>query len=112
MIRSETIGTSVFVRPSGDVDLSGSPTLRMELRKAQTSKPGRLVIDQAGVQDPIPKIETRMLLQEVMRLLIHIHHQNFGGLDVGAERERNVIAQLSERVTDSKDQEDLPQQRA
>lgn len=49
MIRSETIGTSVFVRPSGDVDLSGSPTLRMELRKAQTSKPGRLVIDLAGV---------------------------------------------------------------
>ena len=49
MIRSETIGGSVFVRPSGDVDLSGSPTLRLELRKAQTAKPGRLVIDLAGV---------------------------------------------------------------
>jgi anti-sigma B factor antagonist len=49
LVRSETIGDLVIVRPSGDIDLSGSPTLRMELRKVQTGKPGRLVIDLGGV---------------------------------------------------------------
>jgi anti-sigma B factor antagonist len=49
LVRSETIGNAVFVRPSGDIDLAGSPTLRMELRKLQASKPARMVIDLAGV---------------------------------------------------------------
>ncbi|HMN39234.1 MAG TPA: STAS domain-containing protein [Phycisphaerales bacterium] len=45
----ETRGAAVIVRPSGDVDLSGSPTLRQELRRVQAGAPGRLVIDLAGV---------------------------------------------------------------
>ncbi len=48
-VRSETKDGAVIVRPSGDIDMSGSPTLRMELRKLQVSKPMRLVIDLAGV---------------------------------------------------------------
>ena len=49
LVRSETKDGAVIVRPSGDIDLAGSPTLRMELRKLQMAKPMRLVIDLAGV---------------------------------------------------------------
>jgi anti-sigma B factor antagonist len=48
-IATEARGDAVIVRPSGDVDLAGSPTLRVELRKVQGSTPARLVIDLAGV---------------------------------------------------------------
>lgn len=38
-----------FVLPKGDIDLTASPTLRTELKKIQSSRPMRLVIDLAGV---------------------------------------------------------------
>jgi anti-sigma B factor antagonist len=44
-----TRGSAVIVTPRGDIDLSGSPAFRLELRKAQLSKPARLIIDLAEV---------------------------------------------------------------
>jgi anti-sigma B factor antagonist len=48
-VTTETRGESVIVRPAGDVDLAGSPTLRVELKRVQAGKVGRLVIDLSGV---------------------------------------------------------------
>jgi anti-sigma B factor antagonist len=48
-VRSEIVGTAVVVTPVGDIDLTGSPTLRQELRKAQAAKPPRLVVNLAQV---------------------------------------------------------------
>jgi len=48
-VKSEVTGGAVVVRPSGDIDLSGSPVLRQELRRVQGEKPGKLVIDLSGV---------------------------------------------------------------
>lgn len=45
LVRSEVKDGTVIVRPSGDIDLSGSPILRQELRRVQADKPNRLVID-------------------------------------------------------------------
>lgn len=38
-----------YVLPKGDVDMTASPTLRTELKKAQSSRPQRLIIDLTGV---------------------------------------------------------------
>lgn len=48
-IKSEKREQSLVISPSGDIDLMGSPTLRVELRKAAGEKPERLVIDLSGV---------------------------------------------------------------
>lgn len=48
-VRTESVEGGVVVRPSGDIDLAGSPTLRHELKKAQGASPQRLVIDLSGV---------------------------------------------------------------
>ncbi len=48
-VTTESRGEAVIVRPSGDVDLAGSPTLRVELRRVQGNKPGRVVIDLSSV---------------------------------------------------------------
>lgn len=48
-VQTESRDGAVIVRPAGDIDLSGSPTLRQEIKKAQGSAPKRLVIDLAAV---------------------------------------------------------------
>jgi anti-sigma B factor antagonist len=48
-ITAESRDGATIVLPVGDIDLSGSPILRMELRRVQESKPMRLIIDLAGV---------------------------------------------------------------
>jgi len=40
---------ATVVRPIGEVDLSGSPVLRQELRRIQVGQAKRLVIDLSGV---------------------------------------------------------------
>ncbi|MCA9272621.1 MAG: STAS domain-containing protein [Phycisphaerales bacterium] len=41
-------GTTIL-KPDGDIDLSRSPTLRTDIRRAFDDKPKRLVIDLSGV---------------------------------------------------------------
>ena len=48
-VNTETRDGAVILLPQGDIDLNGSPTLRHELRKAQTGKPTKLVIDLTSV---------------------------------------------------------------
>jgi anti-sigma B factor antagonist len=48
-VRTETRGGALVVAPAGDIDLTASPQLREELRKAQVGRPVRLVVDLAGV---------------------------------------------------------------
>ncbi len=40
----------ITVSPTGDVDLSRSPSLRVALRDALAVKPGRVIVDLAGVE--------------------------------------------------------------
>ncbi|MGP1271962.1 MAG: STAS domain-containing protein [Phycisphaerales bacterium] len=49
-ISTEMHGSAAVVRPVGDIDLSRSPVLREEIKKALGSKPARLVVDLAGVE--------------------------------------------------------------
>lgn len=48
-VSAESRDGAMVVMPVGDIDLSGSPILRMELRRVQESKPMRLIIDLTGV---------------------------------------------------------------
>jgi anti-sigma B factor antagonist len=48
-VRSESRDGATIVRPQGDIDLAGSPTLRQEIKKAQAGGPKRLIIDLGGV---------------------------------------------------------------
>lgn len=50
-IKVSSHGTAVIVSPMGDIDLTGSPLLKLELRKAVSGNPvpDRLVIDLSGV---------------------------------------------------------------
>ena len=50
-INVSTRGDTVVVTPTGDIDLTGSPQLKVELRKAvgTTPPPRRLVIDLSAV---------------------------------------------------------------
>lgn len=48
-VRSERRDGAVIVIPTGEIDLTSSPTLRVELKKIQGDRPARLVIDLAGV---------------------------------------------------------------
>jgi anti-sigma B factor antagonist len=45
----ESFPEGEILAPIGDVDLSGSPVLRNELRKAQQKRPKRIVVDLAKV---------------------------------------------------------------
>lgn len=47
-VRTRTEGQAVVVSPQGDVDLTGSPSLRAELKKVAASP--KLVIDLSAVQ--------------------------------------------------------------
>lgn len=38
-------GNAAILRPVGEIDLSRSPSLRLQLREALETRPGRLVID-------------------------------------------------------------------
>lgn len=48
-VASESRDGAVIVTPTGDIDLSGSPTLRAELKKAQANMPAKLLINLANV---------------------------------------------------------------
>lgn len=41
----EVVEGGVLVLPEGDIDLSRSPSLRASLRQAQSTRPGRLIVD-------------------------------------------------------------------
>lgn len=49
-ISQERVGSAAIVRVSGDVDMTGSPRLRDEIRTAQDARPERIVIDLSEVQ--------------------------------------------------------------
>ncbi len=44
-IFTETIDDGTILRPVGDIDLSGAPALRQQLKQAQAAGPSRLVVD-------------------------------------------------------------------
>ncbi len=50
-VRWERRDGAVIIIPTGEIDLTSSPTLRVELKKIQSDRPppARLVIDLAGV---------------------------------------------------------------
>lgn len=48
-IRTEHRAGATIVIPSGDIDLTASPTLRATLKQVSTKRPARLVIDLAAV---------------------------------------------------------------
>ena len=48
-IFTESIDDAKVVRPVGDIDLSGAPALRQQLKQAQDSQPGRVVVDLSEV---------------------------------------------------------------
>ena len=48
-VSTDSIPEGAVVIPVGDVDLSGSPVLRNELRKAQEKRPQRIVVELAQV---------------------------------------------------------------
>jgi len=52
-IREETKGNTSVIAPSGDIDMSGSPTLRESVRRMLGAKPSKLVVDltQVGYMD-------------------------------------------------------------
>jgi len=48
-VRAEQRGGATVVLPTGEIDLNASPFLRQELKRIQTSRPQRLIVDLAGV---------------------------------------------------------------
>ena len=48
-VTSRGEGDGFVVTPVGDIDLTGSPTLREELKRLSNSRPARLVVDLSGV---------------------------------------------------------------
>lgn len=48
-VKTEVRDGAAFVTPVGDVDLTASPVLRQELKKVQTTRPQRLIVDLAQV---------------------------------------------------------------
>ncbi|MGD9688299.1 MAG: STAS domain-containing protein [Phycisphaerales bacterium] len=48
-VTSRPEGDGFVVTPAGDIDLTGSPTLREELKRLSNSRPARLVVDLSGV---------------------------------------------------------------
>jgi len=49
VVRAEQRGAATVVLPSGEIDLNASPILRQELKRIQTSRPQRLIVNLAGV---------------------------------------------------------------
>lgn len=48
-VTTEVVPEGEVVIPRGDVDLSGSPVLRNELKKAQQKRPKRIIVDLSKV---------------------------------------------------------------
>ncbi len=48
-IFTETLDGGTIVRPVGDIDLSGAPALRQELKQAQEAAPDRVIVDLSEV---------------------------------------------------------------
>lgn len=48
-VTSRNEGDGVVVVPAGDIDLTGSPTLREELKRVSNTRPARVVVDLAAV---------------------------------------------------------------
>ena len=48
-VKASRQDAAIIVQPTGDVDLTGSPMLRAELRKAAGEQGSKLVIDLTGV---------------------------------------------------------------
>ena len=48
-VTSEQVNGSLILKPLGDIDLSRSPSLRLQLDQAQGSGPTKLIIDLAEV---------------------------------------------------------------
>ncbi len=48
-VASQVKGDTVVLLPKGDIDLTGSPVLRQELKRVQTARPARVVVDLSGV---------------------------------------------------------------
>lgn len=48
-VSAQTRDGAIIVAPTGDIDLTGSPTLRNELRKFAAQRPVRMVVDLSGV---------------------------------------------------------------
>lgn len=48
-VRSEKRDGAVVVIPSGEIDLTSSPVLRVELKRIQAERPNRMVIDLTDV---------------------------------------------------------------
>jgi anti-sigma B factor antagonist len=48
-VTSESIPEGEVVTPAGDVDLSGSPVLRNELRRVQQKRPKRIIVELSRV---------------------------------------------------------------
>jgi anti-sigma B factor antagonist len=44
-ITSEQVNGSLILKPQGDIDLSRSPSLRVQIAEAQGSAPSKLIID-------------------------------------------------------------------
>src|SRR3954464_4868971 len=54
-------------------------------------------IYQSRMQPPVPQVPSRLLIQPLVRLLVHIHDRYFVGHDPRPEGERNVIAEIRKR---------------
>ncbi len=48
-IFTETIDDATIVRPVGDIDLSGAPALRQQLKQDQAAGPGSVIVDLSEV---------------------------------------------------------------
>lgn len=46
---TETLGDTVILKPVGEIDLSRAPSLKHQLKEAQSASPARLVIDLSHV---------------------------------------------------------------
>ena len=48
-VKSEQRAGATIVLPTGEIDLNASPVLRQELKRIQTSRPPRLIVNLEGV---------------------------------------------------------------
>ena len=48
-IKAEQRAGAIIVAPTGEIDLNASPILRQELKRVQTSRPQRLIVNLAAV---------------------------------------------------------------
>lgn len=48
-VKVENRGGTTILSPAGEIDLNASPLLRQELKRVQTARPPRLIVNLAGV---------------------------------------------------------------